>query len=203
MLSSHCRGRAAGRDRRRRTLLGRVGVRAAGSGLSRSSGHVGGRSRRGVVRGRSGRGSGDGRVLRVGGGCTHEYLGVGGGSGGAVGVVGRVRVRSQSQSLVCCGAGCRANLRFGAGQVLLLRVGGGRSDSRVQKRRSFALGEKGSAPGKRATGEAVRALSLIAVKRVVTGAPRVNFNRRVCEIGKRLAWECTEPAAEMWNRSSR
>ena len=75
LRGSHCRGRAARRDRRRRDLLGRVGVRAAGSGLSRSSGHVGGRSRRGVVRGRSGRGSGDWWVLRVGCGCTHEYRG--------------------------------------------------------------------------------------------------------------------------------
>jgi hypothetical protein len=72
LRATHCHGRrSARRDRRRRVLLSRVGVRAAGSGLSRSSGHVGGRSCRGVVRGRSGRGSGDGGGLRVRGGCTH------------------------------------------------------------------------------------------------------------------------------------
>ena len=61
----HRRG-SAGRD----DGLGRVCV-AAGSRLRRSSGHVGGRSCRGAVRGRSGLGSGDGWVLRVRDGITH------------------------------------------------------------------------------------------------------------------------------------
>lgn len=122
---------------------------------------------------------------------------------------GRVRVRSQSRCKQCkrcklCkvarGAGRISDSK--AGSVLLLRVGGER-DSRVQKKRRVALGGKGSAPGKRATWEAVRALSPNAVKRVVTGAPGVKFNRRVCEFGKRLAWRFTEPAAEMWYWSSR
>ena len=211
LRGSHCRGRAARRDRRRRDLLGRVGVRAAGSGLSRSSGHVGGRSRRGVVRGRSGRGSGDWWVLRVGCGCTHEYRGRrgwrrGGREAGdgwrlAAGECGRRRSRFRWLG----GAVAR-----GAGRISDSSRGGSAIRSRraarledAERRAWVALGEEGSAPGRRATREAVRALSLICSEKSRDRCSWENFNRRGCEIGKRLACKCTEPAAEMWNRSSR
>ena len=84
--SSHCHGgRCAGHDRG----FGRVGVGAPGSGLSRSSGHGGGRSCRGAVRGRR-RGSGNRRVLRVRDGITH---GLGGGRGGCENAVCNLRNR--------------------------------------------------------------------------------------------------------------
>lgn len=80
--ASHYRRRCAARDDRIRDLLGRAGVRAAGSGLSRSSGHGGGRSLGGAVRGRSGRGSGDRWGLRVRDGSTHGLGGRGGEAAG-------------------------------------------------------------------------------------------------------------------------
>jgi hypothetical protein len=140
----------------------------------------------------------------IGGFCALEAdalmstwaMGVGGGVVAGSASAGEVAVADEEWR----GVPGESQIRRGA-VCLLLRVGGGAT--RVQKKRSFALGENGSAPGKRATEEAVRALSLDCSEKSRDRCSSVNFNRRVCEIGKRLAWKCTEPAAEMLYRSSR
>lgn len=92
-----------------------------------------------------------------------------------------------------------SQIRRGAG--LLLRVGGQR-DSRMQRRAWVALGEEVGSWDKGDAGGCPSAFTDCSEKSR-DRCSWENFNRRVCEIGKRLAWKCTEPAAEMLFRSSR
>ena len=115
----------------------------------------------------------------------------------------RVRVRVRSQSLggeEWRGVPGESQIRRGAGGLSAIKSRR-RGATRVQKRGSVALGEKRSAPGSRATEEAVRALSLDCSEKSRDRCSSGDFNRRVCEIASDSSRG--EYAAEMLYGSSR
>lgn len=171
LRASDCHRRGSAR---RDDGLGRVCV-AAGSRLRRSSGHGGGRSCRGGVRGRSGLGGGDRWSLRVGDGITH---GLGGGREDAV--VGR------AQSLRAGGRPSRRRRWMSNPSdrgILRISESAGKA-TRMQKRAASTGGGKGKKVNsfrQRAT-EAVRALHWASE----SNRDRWGFRQETCEMCKRL-----------------